>query len=380
MIRFFVLTGLVGGALVAYLTTAAVGPINQMPPPESLLTKFREEGFLPASPNLGEDETAEEIGVFEVPATDEVHLEEAQAAFDKMMGGMDMSGMNMGNADSGTMNMADGGRTGSTSMDMGTTKGETMNMANGGAGSQSGSMDMGATSGETMNMAEVSNANNENMNMQAPQGDGMNMADGGAATDGSGTNMANGGDSPQGGMNMAAEDGENMTMSEGGNATMDMNAADGTTMDMTASTGMNMAGNATMDMGEGGLLVTEEGDYDREIVLTMSEWKFSDMNIKVAPGERIKFTVKNGGQIPHEFMFMSPPLMQAVTYRGIRADWSLFEHEALFEKALVLPGGEFSFVLKVTQPGSWMFMCMLPYHMQMGMMGQMATEGMAMDM
>jgi len=135
-----------------------------------------------------------------------------------------------------------------------------------------------------------------------------------------------------------------------------------------------------MDMGEGGLLVTEDGDYDREIVLTMSEWKFSDMKIDVKPGERIRFTVKNGGQIPHEFMFMSPPLMNAVNYRAHRADWSLFEHEALYEKALVLPGGEFSFVLKVTQPGSWMFMCMLPYHMEMGMMGQMATEGMAMDM
>ncbi|MFV2002021.1 MAG: multicopper oxidase domain-containing protein, partial [Paracoccaceae bacterium] len=84
--------------------------------------------------------------------------------------------------------------------------------------------------------------------------------------------------------------------------------------------------------------------------------------------------------IPHEFMFMSPPLMAAVSYRTTRADWSLFEHESLFEQALVLPGGEFSFVLEVQQNGAWMFMCMLPYHMQMGMMGQMATEGMAMDM
>ena len=72
--------------------------------------------------------------------------------------------------------------------------------------------------------------------------------------------------------------------------------------------------------------------------------------------------------------------MQAVQYRSTRADWNLFEHEALFEQALVLPGGEFSFVLEVTQAGSWMFMCMLPYHMEMGMMGQMATEGMAMQM
>ena len=58
----------------------------------------------------------------------------------------------------------------------------------------------------------------------------------------------------------------------------------------------------------------------------------------------------------------------------------MLEHEALFEKSLVLPGGEFSFIAEINEDGAWMFMCMLPYHMQMGMMGQMATPGMAMDM
>ena len=72
--------------------------------------------------------------------------------------------------------------------------------------------------------------------------------------------------------------------------------------------------------------------------------------------------------------------MAAVGYRASRADWNLMEHKALYEEPLVLPGGEFSFVLKVKQPGAWMFMCMLPYHMQMGMMGQMATKGRAMKM
>jgi uncharacterized cupredoxin-like copper-binding protein len=46
----------------------------------------------------------------------------------------------------------------------------------------------------------------------------------------------------------------------------------------------------------------------------------------------------------------------------------------------VLPDGKFSFVVEIEQDGAWMFMCMLPYHMQMGMMGQMATPGMAMNM
>ncbi len=267
MIRLFLVVGVVGGLVIAYLTTFGVGRIAQLPPPESLLTGFRAEGIVPASASLAIDETAEEVGVFTVPKTDEAHLEAAKAA----AGSMDMGGMKMGAQQSGTM-------------DAGKSDGGSMDMAG------SGSAQTGASGGNTMAMG----------------------------------------------------------------------------------TGK--------EMGKDGLLFSEDGPFDREVTLTMSEWGFSDMQLKVKAGERIKFTVKNGGQIPHEFMFMSPALMNAVTYRDTRADWSLFEHEALFEKPLVLPGGEFTFVMEVQKPGAWMFMCMLPYHMQMGMMGQMATDGMAMNM
>ncbi|GMQ76069.1 MAG: hypothetical protein BMS9Abin01_1333 [Gammaproteobacteria bacterium] len=146
-----------------------------------------------------------------------------------------------------------------------------------------------------------------------------------------------------------------------------------------AMAGMKMDGDGAMKMGSG-LKIAEEGPFDREINLKMDEWRFSDMNIEVKRGERIRFNITNDGKIPHEFMFMTMPAMTAINYRVTRADWSLLEHEALYEKSLVLPDGEFSFVVEVQANGSWMFMCMLPYHMQMGMMGQMATPGMAMEM
>jgi len=141
-----------------------------------------------------------------------------------------------------------------------------------------------------------------------------------------------------------------------------------------------MAMNMESEKAEGGLKITEDGAFDREIKLTMAEWKFSDMQLDVKSGEKIRFTITNGGKIPHEFMFMTMPAMAAINYRAKRADWNLLEHEALFEKSLVLPGGQFSFVAEIQENGVWMFMCMLPYHMQMGMMGQMATPGMAMEM
>ncbi len=283
MIRGFVLLGIVGGLLVAWLTTLGVGPVGQLPPPRSLVTEYREKGVLPEEINLEEDETVEELHVFEVPESDEEQLKIAMAAYEKMMGGMKMDG-------AGAMKMDPGSE---------------------------GAMKTGEGADGSMKME------------QGAGGEDMQMA---------------GGDRPG---------------------------------------GMEMSGSGKEDEEEepyAGLRFMPDGPYDREITLTMTEWSFSDMKIDVKPGERIKFTVKNDGQIPHEFMFMSPPLMNAVTYRAIRADWNLYEHEALYERALVLPGGEFSFVMKVEQPGSWMFMCMLPYHMQMGMMGQMATEGMAMNM
>lgn len=184
-----------------------------------------------------------------------------------------------------------------------------------------------------------------------------------------------------GSMDMSGTGSGAMDMSKTGGGSMDMSGSNTAPMKKSDGNTMAMAGTASgMQMGKDGLLFKDGGDFDRQVTLTMSEWKFSDMQLNVKTGERIKFTVKNGGQIPHEFMFMSPALMNAVTYRATRADWSLFEHEALYEKALVLPGGEFTFVMEVQKPGAWMFMCMLPYHMQMGMMGQMATDGMAMNM
>jgi uncharacterized cupredoxin-like copper-binding protein len=116
----------------------------------------------------------------------------------------------------------------------------------------------------------------------------------------------------------------------------------------------------------------------RTVEIEMSEWGFTPARIDVAPGEVVRFVVRNKGKIPHEFMFMPAAAMQAVRYRLERADWNLTEHEAIFEQAVVLPGDSLEATIRIVDPGAWMFMCMFPYHMQFGMMGSMATEGFAM--
>jgi uncharacterized cupredoxin-like copper-binding protein len=148
-----------------------------------------------------------------------------------------------------------------------------------------------------------------------------------------------------------------------------------------------MEGMAMGEMEEGGhsgggLMVMPAkmaGMASRVIEIEMREWGFSPPNITVMAGEVIHFKVRNRGNMPHEFMFMPPEGMNAVNYRLERADWSLTEHEASFERAVVMPGDGFETVIKIAQPGVWMFMCMFPYHMQLGMMGMMMTEGASMD-
>lgn len=165
-------------------------------------------------------------------------------------------------------------------------------------------------------------------------------------------NMSEGGDT---GMKMEG-DGNSMTMADG-DQPMNMGESSDGAMKMDSGSGsMNMGDGSDTGMKMGMAVECEDGsglsfckgapgEVDREITLSMREWSFDKMDVEVKKGEKIRLTVRNDGQILHEFMFMSMPLMQAVEYRAKRADWSLFEHEALFEQALLVPGQEMTVVI-----------------------------------
>ncbi|MDA1090324.1 MAG: multicopper oxidase domain-containing protein [Proteobacteria bacterium] len=141
---------------------------------------------------------------------------------------------------------------------------------------------------------------------------------------------------------------------------------------------------------EEGLTVIAQGtaaEIDRELAekglkvdsvvdINMKEWEYGNAMVMAQTGQVLRLKVKNTGSVPHEFMLMNGPGMSAVDYRLRRADWNLLEHEALAEVPLVLPGGSFEMVVKVHKSGMWMYMCMFPYHMQMGMMGMLMTPDM----
>ena len=130
--------------------------------------------------------------------------------------------------------------------------------------------------------------------------------------------------------------------------------------------------------GGDGLEIIKSADakVDRTIDIGMTDWGYDIENAMVMKGETIRLVISNNGNTPHEFMLMSMAGMKAINYRLRRADWNLLEHEALFEVPVMMPGDTVEAVIKIEESGMWMFMCMFPYHMQMGMMSMMMTPDM----
>ena len=180
-------------------------------------------------------------------------------------------------------------------------------------------------------------------------------------------------------------DQESMTMNREaghGEENMAMNQADA----HQGEHGEEAAGHGGGSEAEG-LVILAQGsasEVDREIehdgiqvdsnsVIDLKEWSAGSGMTMLQAGQTIRLTIRNSGSIPHEFMIMNGPAMQAVNYRLNRPDWNLLEHEATTEIPFLMPGDSVDMVVKITKSGIWMYMCMFPYHMQLGMMGMLMT-------
>lgn len=214
----------------------------------------------------------------------------------------------------------------------------------------------------------------EGMNMDGMNMDGMNMA--GEAMDGSAMQM---GEAAKGtameGMNM---DGMNMA-GEAEHAEEKSEAAHAEEEEDEAGHGGGSAAEGLIILAQGtaaevdAAIAAKRLKIDAKARVDMMEWGFESGMLMSEPGRRVRLTVRNTGSLPHEFMIMNAMAMNAVNYRLARSDWNLLEHEALTEVPFIMPGDSVDMVVEITKSGSWMYMCMFPYHMQMGMMGMLMT-------
>jgi len=335
----------------------------------TVIDTYRKIGLVPPAGRLRVAE-GEEHGVFEVPPEDAEHLA-AAVARQPAAGGMAMpmpgggSPMSIPQGSGQTMTMP---QQGDQAMPM-PDGGQTAPMAGGGSAVPQGSgapMPMPQQGGQATPMAPGSGR-------EIPMPGGtppMSMPNGGQmmpmAGDGPGT--------PQG-------SGPAMLM-PGGDQKMPMAPDSGQTMPMTGGEGKG-EGLTVLAVG-----TVEEVDKRLDAAslkptvttaLAMHEWGFGSGMIMARPGEIVRLKVRNTGSLPHEFMIMSGSAMDALDYRIRRADWNLLEHEALVEVPIVMPGDSFDMVLRIEASGTWMYMCMFPYHMQFGMMGMLMTPDQMQD-
>jgi Cu/Ag efflux protein CusF len=275
--------------VLAWILMVPLSPPTVQQTPMSMIEGYRADGLMPA---LGAFEMSDEIGhdVFEVPATDAAHLKEALAA------------------------------------------GAMEDMAHG-EGTMEGMPEQDTHMAAPMDKNAAQTPDTPGMQKQAmetmPQEDSEGMPDGAHQEPA-----------------MEHQSGETMEA-------MDKHRDE----ELHAASGHGRGGEAA------GISILAQGSADtiasavsgltisKTVELTMDEWGYRPNHVMVAPGDLVRLIVRHAGNTPHEFMLMTAPAMGAVNYRLTRADWNLLEHEALFEKPVVLPGDSFQMVLRIHKPG-----------------------------
>lgn len=121
---------------------------------------------------------------------------------------------------------------------------------------------------------------------------------------------------------------------------------------------------------------TEEHEFGKEgvpakvtrtIDLDMSDMmKFGPANVVVRQGETIRFVVKNNGRMMHEAVIGT--LAELKQHGEMMKKHPGMEHDAPY-MAHVRPGKKEEIVWHFTQPGEFRYACLIPGHMEAGMIG-----------
>lgn len=107
-----------------------------------------------------------------------------------------------------------------------------------------------------------------------------------------------------------------------------------------------------------------------EIDMT-DDMRFTPAVLEVRRGETVRLKVANKGQVLHELVLGTPPLLQrhAETMRKFPG---MEHHEP--QMTHVQPGAQGEVVWQFTKSGEFQFACLLPGHFEAGMSGKVVVE------
>ena len=111
----------------------------------------------------------------------------------------------------------------------------------------------------------------------------------------------------------------------------------------------------------------ERSAVDRTITSAMlDQMRFSPDRIEVKQGQTIRFVLKNGGKLMHEFVIGSKEELDA--HAALMKKFPKMEHDQPY-MAHVAPGKTGEVIWTFNQPGDFNFACLIEGHYQGGMIG-----------
>jgi len=111
----------------------------------------------------------------------------------------------------------------------------------------------------------------------------------------------------------------------------------------------------------------ERSAVDRTITSAMLDhMRFSPDRIEVKQGQTIRFVLKNGGKLLHEFVIGTKEELDA--HAALMKKFPKMEHDQPY-MAHVAPGKTGEVIWTFNQPGDFNFACLIDGHYQSGMIG-----------
>jgi len=109
----------------------------------------------------------------------------------------------------------------------------------------------------------------------------------------------------------------------------------------------------------------------RTIEIAMNEMDFAPANIEVKRGEQIRIVLRNVGTEDHEFLLATTE--ENLKHAELMKKFPKMEHDDP-NGVRVAPKQSAEIVWKFTKAGTFEYSCLIPTHLDMGMIGHVAVK------
>lgn len=116
-----------------------------------------------------------------------------------------------------------------------------------------------------------------------------------------------------------------------------------------------------------------KSDISRTLDITMDDtMRFAPEMIAVKQGETVRFSIKNHGKITHEFVLGSPAELKE--HAGMMQRHGMEMEHDMPNMISLAPGKESDVIWTFGQTGTLSFACLVPGHMEAGMVGEVIVQ------